>query len=34
VTKDGKKFLVNSGSTTQGNDPLTLVTNWAADLKK
>ena len=34
VTKDAKKFLVNSGSTTQGNDPLTLVTNWTADLKK
>jgi serine/threonine protein kinase/Tol biopolymer transport system component len=34
VTKDGKKFLVNSGSTKQGTDPLTLVLNWTADLKK
>jgi hypothetical protein len=34
VTKDGKKFLVNSGNTKQGTDPLTLVTNWTADLKK
>jgi Tol biopolymer transport system component len=34
VTRDGKKFLVNSGSTKQGTDPLTLVTNWTADLKK
>ena len=34
VTKDGKKFLINSGSTKQGTDPLTLVTNWTADLKK
>lgn len=34
VTNDGKKFLVNSGSTKQGTDPLTLVTNWTADLKR
>lgn len=31
---DGKKFLINSGSTKQGNEPLTLFTNWAAELKK
>jgi len=34
VTRDGKKFLINSGSTKQGNEPLTLVTNWTAELKK
>jgi Tol biopolymer transport system component len=34
VTRDGKKFLINSGSTKQGTDPLTLVLNWTADLKK
>jgi serine/threonine protein kinase len=34
VTKDGRKFLVNSGSTKQGTDPLTLVTNWTAELRK
>jgi eukaryotic-like serine/threonine-protein kinase len=34
VTKDGKKFLINSGSRKQGNEPLTLVTNWTAELKK
>jgi len=34
VTPDGKKFLVNSGSTKQGSEPLTLVTNWTAELKK
>lgn len=34
VTKDGKKFLINSGSTKQGSEPLTLVTNWMEDLKK
>jgi Tol biopolymer transport system component len=34
VTKDGKKFLINSGSTKQGTEPLTLVTNWTAELKK
>ncbi|HET9305482.1 MAG TPA: protein kinase [Candidatus Sulfotelmatobacter sp.] len=34
VSADGKKFLVNSGSMKQGSEPLTLVTNWTADLKK
>ena len=34
VTADGKKFLVNSGSTKQGIDPFTLVQNWMAALKK
>jgi len=34
VTPDGKKFLVNTGSTKQGSEPLTLVTNWTAELKK
>jgi serine/threonine protein kinase len=34
ATADGKKFLINSGSTKQGNEPLTLVMNWTAELKK
>jgi hypothetical protein len=34
VTNDGKKFLVNNGSTKQGSEPLTLVQNWTAELKK
>jgi len=34
VSADGKKFLVNSGSMKQGSEPLTLVTNWTAELKK
>ena len=34
VTKDGKKFLVNSGSTKQGSEPLTLVQNWTAEIKR
>ena len=34
VTRDGKKFLVNSGSVKQGTEPLTLVTNWTAEFKK
>jgi Tol biopolymer transport system component len=34
VTSDGKKFLINSGDTKQGTEPLTLVMNWTAELKK
>jgi len=34
VSSDGKKFLINSGSVKQGTEPLTLVTNWTAELKK
>jgi len=34
VTADGKKFLVNSGNLKEGSDPLTLVVNWPAELKK
>ena len=34
VTGDGKKFLVNSGNLKEGSDPLTLVLNWTAELKK
>ena len=34
VTADGKKFLINSGDLKKGTDPLTLVQNWAAELKK
>jgi eukaryotic-like serine/threonine-protein kinase len=34
VTADGKKFLINTGNLKEGLDPLTLVQNWPADLKK
>ena len=34
VTRDGKKFLVNSINAQGGSNPLTLVTNWTAELKK
>jgi eukaryotic-like serine/threonine-protein kinase len=34
VTADGKKFLVNSGNAKPSVEPLTLVTNWTAELKK
>ena len=34
VTADGKKFLVNVGNLKEGSDPLTLVLNWTAELKK
>ena len=33
VTADGKKFLINSGN-VNASDPLTLVLNWPAQLKK
>ncbi|HXZ41879.1 MAG TPA: hypothetical protein VEG68_14140, partial [Terriglobales bacterium] len=34
MTADGKKFLINSGNVNTGSDPLTLVLNWPAELKK
>ena len=34
VTADGKKFLINSGNLKEGANPLTLVLNWPAELKK
>jgi serine/threonine protein kinase len=34
VTADGKKFLINSGNQKEGSDPVTLVLNWTAELKK
>ncbi|MFZ0759904.1 MAG: protein kinase [Candidatus Sulfotelmatobacter sp.] len=34
VTADGKKFLINSGNLKEGAEPMTLVLNWPADLKK
>ena len=34
VTKDGKRFLLNSGLARQGTEPLTLVQNWTAELRK
>jgi eukaryotic-like serine/threonine-protein kinase len=34
VTADGKKFLINSGNLKEGAEPITLVQNWLAELKK
>jgi len=34
VSADGKKFLLNTGNLKEGSDPLTLVLNWPAELKK
>jgi len=34
VSADGKKFLINSGNIPQGGEPLTLVQNWPAAMKK
>jgi Tol biopolymer transport system component len=34
VTADSKKFLVNSGDVQEERQPLTLVQNWTAELKK
>jgi len=34
VTADGKKFLFNSGDVKEESQPLTLVQNWTAELKK
>ncbi|HEY9430546.1 MAG TPA: protein kinase [Blastocatellia bacterium] len=34
VTRDGKRFLINTVVVTEPSAPLTVVVNWAADLKK
>lgn len=34
VTRDGKRFLLNSGDVKEGNEPLVFVQNWPAELKK
>ncbi len=34
VIADGQKFLINQSVVQAGTEPLTLVTNWTADLKK
>ena len=34
VTGDGKKFLINAGDVKEENQPLTMVQNWPASLKK
>ena len=34
VTGDGTKFLINSGDVQEESEPLTLVQNWTAELKK
>ena len=34
VTPDGQRFLVNTPSEAQSSEPMTLVVNWPAELKK
>ena len=34
VTADGQRFLINEVVETEPNAPLTVVVNWAADLKR
>jgi Tol biopolymer transport system component len=34
VTADGKKFIVNDADVKEDSQPLTLVQNWTAELKK
>ena len=34
VTADGKKFLINSGDVKESGEPMTLVLNWPAELRK
>jgi len=34
VTADGRKFLINSGDVKESGEPMTLVINWPAELKK
>jgi hypothetical protein len=33
ASSDGKKFVVNAALPQSVNEPLTLITNWPADLK-
>jgi serine/threonine protein kinase len=34
ASSDGKKFLINSGNAKEGTEPLTLVLNWPALVKR
>ncbi|HKU27276.1 MAG TPA: hypothetical protein VJQ54_17520, partial [Candidatus Sulfotelmatobacter sp.] len=34
VTRDGQKFILNSGDVKEGNEPLVFVQNWPAELKR
>ncbi len=34
VSADGKRFLINGTTAQAASQPLTLITNWTADLKK
>jgi hypothetical protein len=34
VSADGKRFLINSGDVKESGEPMTLVQNWPAELKK
>jgi hypothetical protein len=34
ASADGKRFLINGTTAQTASQPLTLITNWTADLKK
>ena len=34
VTADGRKFLINSGDVKESSEPMMLVQNWPAELKR
>jgi len=34
VTAEGQRFLINTIVETEQNAPLTVVTNWTAEVKK
>ena len=34
VTRDGKKFLLNTGNLKEDSEPMTLVQNWPKELRK
>jgi len=34
VTADGQRFLINTAVEQRSAAPITLVTNWTADLKR
>jgi hypothetical protein len=34
VSVDGKRFLINGSTSQAATQPLTLITNWTANLKK
>jgi len=34
ATRDGRRFLINTQTTDVGPNPITIVLNWTAGLKK